>query len=72
MLLANLADYLQNLNLENEFYVYVPGNNKPRYIHHSYKSAKQEAERLQNKLPSGEIIEILHIKERFKGTDIPF
>lgn len=74
--LSNLFNYiaenLRKLSLHEEYYVYVPTNNKPRYIHKNYISAKNEAIRLTDKIPSGEYIEILQIVNRFEGEKIPF
>ncbi|MCD7740344.1 MAG: hypothetical protein LUH11_03240 [Candidatus Gastranaerophilales bacterium] len=74
--LSNLANYvaeiLRALNLHEEYYVYVPNANKPKYIHKNYKSAKQEAKRLASKLTALDSIEILQVVKRLNGDDIPF
>lgn len=67
-----IADGLRKLNLHEEYYVYVPSNNKPRHIHKSYKSARNEAERLRNKLSIDEYVEVLQIVNRFEGINLPF
>lgn len=67
-----MAQSLRNLNLHEEYYVYVPSNYKPRYIHKSYKSARDEAERLRDKLTIDEYVEVLQIVNRFEGSNPPF
>ena len=67
-----MAENLRKLNLHEEYYVYVPSNNKPRYIHKNYKSAKVEAERLRDKLTIDEYVEVLQIVNRFDGINPPF
>lgn len=67
-----MAENLRKLNLHEEYYVYVPSNNKPRHIHKSYKSARNEAERLRNKLSIDEYVEVLQIVNRFEGINLPF
>lgn len=59
--LNNIAEFLQNKTIIDEYYVYVPTRNKPKYIHTTYKSAKKEAERIQSDLCYGEKVEILQI-----------
>lgn len=70
--LTYIANSLRDLRLHEEYYVYVPSNNKPRYIHKSYKSARNEAERLRNKLSVDEYVEVLQIVNRFEGINLPF
>ena len=53
-LLNFMANTLRFLSLRDEYYVYVPSNNKPRYIHTSYKSAHKEAQRLREKIDDTE------------------
>ena len=67
-----IADGLRKLNLHEEYYVYVPSNNKPRHIHKSYKSARAEAERLCDKITCMEQVEILQIVNKFEGHQLPF
>ena len=67
-----IADGLRKLNLHEEYYVYVPTNQKPRHIHKNYKSARAEAERLRDKLTLDEYVEILQIVNRFEGFNPPF
>lgn len=67
-----IADHLRKLNLHEEYYVYVPSNYKPRYIHKSYKSARDEAERLRDKLTFDEYVEVLQVVNRFEGINPPF
>lgn len=52
--LLKLSDYLSKLayffkenDFKNKYYVYVPSNCKPRFIHNSFKSAREEALRLK-------------------------
>lgn len=72
--ISNIATYIANFlrerQLHEEYYVYVPSNNKPKYIHKSYKSAFQEANRLKEKVCCLESVEILQIVNRFYGNDI--
>lgn len=70
--LTYIANSLRDLRLHEEYYVYVPSNNKPRHIHKSYKSARNEAERLRNKLSMDEYVEVLQIVNRFEGINLPF
>ena len=67
-----MAENLRRLNLHEEYYVYVPTNQKPRHIHKNYKSARAEAERLRDKLTLDEYVEILQIVNRFEGFNPPF
>ena len=71
-LLNFMANTLRFLSLRDEYYVYVPSNNKPRYIHTSYKSAHKEAQRLREKIDDTEYVEILQIIDRFNGYNLPF
>ncbi len=64
---AYIAEFLRKSQFHEEYYVYVPNNDKPRYIHKSYKSARDEARRLKSKLSSCDFIEILQIVNRFEG-----
>lgn len=43
-ILAYIADFLRDTQFHERYYVYVPTGNKPRFVHHSYESALQEAE----------------------------
>lgn len=43
-ILAYIADFLRDTQFHERYYVYVPTGNKPRFVHHSYESARQEAE----------------------------
>lgn len=70
--LTYIANSLRDLRLHEEYYVYIPSNNKPRYIHKNYKSAKVEAERLRDKLTIDEYVEVLQIVNRFDGINPPF
>lgn len=75
--ISNLANYtaefLREKQFHEEYYVYVPSNKKPKYIHKSYKGAKQEAQRLRDLVCPWESIEILQVVDRFCGDDeIPF
>lgn len=70
-ILAYIADSLRNTQFYERYYVYVPYRNKPRFIHHSYKSARQEAERIYNKLNKDETVEILQVVNSFE-PEIPF
>lgn len=71
-LLNFMANTLRALSLRDEYYVYVPSNNKTRYIHTSYKSAHKEAQRLREKIDDTEYVEILQIIDRFNGYNLPF
>ena len=68
---AYIANFLRNSQFHEEYYVYVPGKDKPRFVHHDYKSARQEAERLYYKLCEYETVEILQIVNKFE-PEIPF
>lgn len=68
---AYIANFLRDTQFHEEYYVYVPGRNKPRFVHYSYKSARQEAERIYEKLDRLEDVEILHIVNKFE-PEIPF
>lgn len=70
-ILAYIANFLRNTQFHERYYVYVPSNNKPRFIHNSYKSAKIEAERIYKMLHEEETVEILQIVNRFE-PEIPF
>ena len=71
-LLSYIAEMLRLSQFHEEYYVYVPNNNKPKYIHENYKSARQEAERLLNIVNPLETVEILQVVNRFQNEDIPF
>lgn len=68
---AYIANFLRNTRFHEEYYVYVPGRNKPKFVHDSYKSARQEAERIYEKSDRLEDVEILQIVNRF-NSEIPF
>lgn len=70
-ILAYIANFLRNTQFHERYYVYVPDRNKPRFVHHSYKSARQEAERIYKKLNEDETVEILQIVKSFE-PEIPF
>ena len=70
-ILAYIADFLRDTQFHERYYVYVPTGNKPRFVHHSYKSARQEAERIYKKLNKDETVEILQIVNSFE-PEIPF
>lgn len=75
-LISNTINYiaciLQDMNLHQEYYVYVPSNNKPTYKHRTFKAAEQEMFRLADKVSAIEDIEVLHVVKKIKGNDIPF
>ena len=62
---AYIANCLRDTQFHEEYYVYVPGRNKPRFVHYSYKSARQEAERIYEKHDRHEDVEILQIVNRY-------
>lgn len=70
-ILAYIANFLRNTQFHERYYVYVPTGNKPRFVHHSYESARQEAERIYKKLNKDETVEILQIVNSFE-PEIPF
>ena len=70
-ILAYIANSLRDAQFHERYYVYVPTGNKPRFVHHSYKSARQEAERIYKKLNKDETVEILQIVDSFE-PEIPF
>ena len=67
-----LACKLQEICYREEFYVYVPNNNKPKYKHNTFESARKEAERLAEKLSIDEDIEVLQVVYKTKGYQPPF
>lgn len=67
-----LARKLQEICYREEFYVYVPSNNKPKYKHNTFESARKEAERLAEKLSIDEDIEVLQVVYKTKGYQPPF
>ncbi len=67
-----LACKLQEICCREEFYVYVPSNNKPKYKHNTFESARKEAERLAEKLSIDEDIEVLQVVYKTKGYQPPF
>lgn len=71
-ILTYLAETLRYTPFHEEYYVYVPSKNKPRYIHKNYRSARDEAERIFEKLDPWETIEILQVVNRFEKDEIPF
>lgn len=70
-ILAYIANFLRNTQFHERYYVYVPTGDKPRFVHHSYKSARQEAERIYEKVNRDTTVEILQIVNRFE-PEIPF
>lgn len=70
-ILAYIADFLRDTQFHERYYVYVPTGDKPRFVHHSYKSARQEAERIYEKVNRDTTVEILQIVNRFE-PEIPF
>ena len=71
-LLDCIALKISELSLKEEYYVYVPSNNKPRVKHSSFLAAKWEAERLATFLSVVEDIEILQVVQRINGNEPPF
>lgn len=67
-----IACKLQEICYREEFYVYVPSNNKPRYKHSDFKSARKEAERIADKLSFNEDIEVLQVVYKTTGYNPPF
>lgn len=67
-----LACKLEEITLREEFYVFVPLNNKPKYKHYTFESAKREAERLREFVTVGNDIEVLQVVYKTTGCDIPF
>ena len=70
-ILAYIANFLRVTQFHERYYVYVPTGNKPRFVHYSYKSAQQEAERIYKKLNEDKTVEILQIVKSFE-PEIPF
>ena len=70
-ILAYIANFLRNTQFHERYYVYVPTGDKPRFVHHSYKSARQEAERIYEKVNRDTTVEILQIVNRFE-PEMPF
>ena len=70
-ILAYIANFLRVTPFHERYYVYVPTGNKPRFVHYSYKSARQEAERIYKKLNKDETVEILQVVNSFE-PEIPF
>lgn len=74
--LSNILNYiaikLQEMNLKEEFYVYVPSANKPKYKHNTFLSAKKEAERIADKLTMSQEIEVLQVVYKTTGKELPF
>lgn len=70
VLLCNIAEFLKYLELNEEYYVYVPEGTKPRVVHHNFKSAKKEALRLLG-LKNVRQVEVLQVIKRFED-EIPF
>ena len=69
-----IATILQDMNLHQEYYVYVPTRSKPVYKHRLYKNAEQEAFRIAKQCKDYQEIEVLHVVKRIWGEepDIPF
>lgn len=67
-----LACKLQEICYREEFYVYVPSNNKPKYKHYTFESARKEAERIADKLSFNEDIEVLQVVYKRNGYNPPF
>ena len=63
---------LTEISILDEFYVFVPTRSKPVYKHSTYKSARQEAERIAAKLDGLERVQILHIVDEINGELPPF
>lgn len=70
LVLCNIAEFLMHLQLNEEYYVYVPEGTKPRVIHHNLKSAEKEALRLLG-LMNVRQVEVLQVIKRFED-EIPF
>ncbi len=70
LVLCNIAEFLTHLQLNEEYYVYVPEGTKPRVIHHNFKSAEKEALRLLG-LKNVRQVEVLQVIKRFED-EIPF
>lgn len=77
--LADIFSYIENRLRHFEFveryYVYVPGKDKPRYVHFSYSSAKQEANRIKKLLEQKdewETVQILQILDEQETDGVPF
>ena len=71
-ILTYTAKILRQMNLHEEYYVYAPNDNKPKYLQENYKSAKIEAMRSKDKLTITNGIQILNIVNRFNWNNIPF
>lgn len=67
-----IACKLQELTLHEEFYVYVPSENKPKVKHKTFAMAQREAYRLQEIITDGMDIEVLQVVKKIKGNGIPF
>lgn len=67
-ILFDVAGRIQDLsNPKEEFYVYVPSRNKPKYKHSNFVSAKTEAKRLAENVSAFEEIEVLQVVYKQDG-----
>lgn len=68
-----IACKIQEVTLKEEFYVFVPDADKPRYKHSTFEAALTEAKRLaEYRINAGTDIEILQVVKKLKGEVIPF
>lgn len=71
-ILFDVAGKIQDLsNPKEEFYVYVPSRNKPKYKHSNFARAKEEANRLAENVSVFEKIEVLQVVYKQDGY-VPF
>lgn len=72
--LSYIATILQDMNLHQEYYVYVPTRSKPVYKHRFYCNAETEARRIAKQCKEYQEIEILHVVKKIWGEeqDVPF
>ncbi len=77
-ILFDTAYFLKDFRYHNEYYVFVPSKEKPKFVHSSFKNAEQEALRLKAKFEKEsnysmleDRIEILQIVKEY-APPIPF
>lgn len=66
-----LAKIVLHLHFGQQYYVYVPTRDKPKFIHTSYLSAITEAKRLRKIINFDENVVILQIITKIEA-EIPF
>ena len=76
--LESLNQFLSGISVKQGFYVYNPNKDKPKRIHHTLKSALEEADRIASLEPQWENfgtknkIQVLQIVAEVECYGVPF